>query len=671
MRRWIAGLLATLTLAGVVFAASAAVAPPAAADDPWNDDYEEHLRLLEEENGVTRKQCDDDWLGLRVSQCAQINRYRNYPSVVADGYAYTSEDALENSRRFSVRQGTAPAPVQVLGSGAAAASTTAAGMTSAQASAYVTGMTALTGAGLLSVIGKPWERWFVDEATTDLAIVSGAEPGWENGANSLQFGGLNLEFRLLNPDVFYGTTGPVQIEVTDSTGFLQGAANESQLQNRLNQQIGSQGLWVTIPGGGTRNIANWSLWWNNGSPSSTAVFTRNVSNLQHVEVDDANAVLLRWYPLGHELRPAELPSGMHGTLTTTLECTSAEGSQDIVFTDVYSGGFEMDVPAKECPQGHVLTGGRADWTTDQGTQEVWTYDAPDEIKNIPVEFDHCLTGADCGLGLWRILSDGEVESCGALAIGCQNWWSSGAKHDNYQCRAGGSVVDLGYCAHLRQPGQISPVTGVDVTPDGRVIPQPRTVSTDPDDFAHLVRVPVTVPDPEPGPGPGPQPPPPPPPPAPMPDPDVEQETRECWPSGWGVFNPFEWVYRPVQCALVWAFVPNRQVDTSALLDAFDASVIGYLVAYLPRIEGAFDGLGQYSQECGVIASTEMSHLGGGQLEITTCSPIVDAIRPFMHIALSVLALGSAVLFSINAVMAAFGLAGVLSTAGTDDKKVEK
>lgn len=31
---------------------------------------------------------------------------------------------------------------------------------------------------------------------------------------------------------------------------------------------------------------------------------------------------------------------------------------------------------------------------------------------------------------------------------------------------------------------------------------------------------------------------------------------ECWPDGWGWFNPAEWVYRPIKCALVWAFVPE-------------------------------------------------------------------------------------------------------------------
>lgn len=40
------------------------------------------------------------------------------------------------------------------------------------------------------------------------------------------------------------------------------------------------------------------------------------------------------------------------------------------------------------------------------------------------------------------------------------------------------------------------------------------------------------------------------------DPEVD---RQCLPSGWAVLNPVEWVMRPVQCALEWAFVPRPAV----------------------------------------------------------------------------------------------------------------
>lgn len=35
--------------------------------------------------------------------------------------------------------------------------------------------------------------------------------------------------------------------------------------------------------------------------------------------------------------------------------------------------------------------------------------------------------------------------------------------------------------------------------------------------------------------------------------------RNCLPTGWGVVNPLEWVTKPVQCAMEWAFVPRQTV----------------------------------------------------------------------------------------------------------------
>lgn len=34
------------------------------------------------------------------------------------------------------------------------------------------------------------------------------------------------------------------------------------------------------------------------------------------------------------------------------------------------------------------------------------------------------------------------------------------------------------------------------------------------------------------------------------------EGGDCWPNGWGWFNPAEWVLKPIKCAFEWAFVPD-------------------------------------------------------------------------------------------------------------------
>lgn len=40
--------------------------------------------------------------------------------------------------------------------------------------------------------------------------------------------------------------------------------------------------------------------------------------------------------------------------------------------------------------------------------------------------------------------------------------------------------------------------------------------------------------------------------------------RKCFPEGWGVLNPVEWVFRPVACALEWAFVPRTATINQSL-----------------------------------------------------------------------------------------------------------
>jgi len=52
----------------------------------------------------------------------------------------------------------------------------------------------------------------------------------------------------------------------------------------------------------------------------------------------------------------------------------------------------------------------------------------------------------------------------------------------------------------------------------------------------------------------------------------ENETTKgvCFPSGWGLLNPIDWVYKPVKCALTWGFVPTTPMSArlSRMKDRF-------------------------------------------------------------------------------------------------------
>lgn len=80
--------------------------------------------------------------------------------------------------------------------------------------------------------------------------------------------------------------------------------------------------------------------------------------------------------------------------------------------------------------------------------------------------------------------------------------------------------------------------------------------------------------------------------------DPSTEGGNCYPTGTAAWNPLEWVMRPVQCALVWAFVPDTGTVTQtktqiqAALDATGIPAIG------ARVGDAFGGLeGQGGSGC--------------------------------------------------------------------------
>lgn len=63
---------------------------------------------------------------------------------------------------------------------------------------------------------------------------------------------------------------------------------------------------------------------------------------------------------------------------------------------------------------------------------------------------------------------------------------------------------------------------------------------------------------------------------------------DCWPAGWGWFNPAQWVLRPIKCAMLWAFVPG-----DALTDSWDAFLVE-LGAQFPfsMVTAAVDFMGE-------------------------------------------------------------------------------
>jgi len=57
--------------------------------------------------------------------------------------------------------------------------------------------------------------------------------------------------------------------------------------------------------------------------------------------------------------------------------------------------------------------------------------------------------------------------------------------------------------------------------------------------------------------------------------------RECLGTGWGSFNPIEWILKPIKCSFEWAFVPRPTVavlNGAKLKDAFENRAPGQIAA---------------------------------------------------------------------------------------------
>lgn len=64
----------------------------------------------------------------------------------------------------------------------------------------------------------------------------------------------------------------------------------------------------------------------------------------------------------------------------------------------------------------------------------------------------------------------------------------------------------------------------------------------------------------------------------------------CFPTGWGALNPLEWVFKPIQCAFQWAFVPRQSVLNTDNLN-MSRAVTGSAVGGIQTALGAFPAFG--------------------------------------------------------------------------------
>lgn len=179
---------------------------------------------------------------------------------------------------------------------------------------------------------------------------------------------------------------------------------------------------------------------------------------------------------------------------------------------------------------------------------------PDEVKDWMTTYPQCMDGS-CLLELTKSVGGTAELSCFDSPEQCSDWKRQSVEDPaTYRCYYAGSLVGLAECnvygttfdrEKVQQgTGYADPATG---EPAPTTTPTGTPVKSNPGGAYIAMQAPVTDPT----------------------------TSRECWPSGWSAFNPFEWVFQPVKCALEWAFVPRQakitQVQTSIQLAAVNST----------------------------------------------------------------------------------------------------
>lgn len=231
-----------------------------------------------------------------------------------------------------------------------------------------------------------------------------------------------------------------------------------------------------------------------------------------------------------------------GTLTSKVTCTKADGSSVVVEnsrTGDFRPGERTAIPDAQCPPDSIVTEKQVDYNGAPVIPPTATTPVPG-IQEALENMD-CYTGKKvCKLELRQ--SDGV--SCGPGAVYCPSWASDPNADTRYQCFYNNKAVTLNTCSGFR-----APTVGVlpNTDEDGNPIPYTAPV---PDDLTEIPEEEV----PRIGDG----------------GESDTPEGKQCFPTGWNVLNPVEWVMKPVGCALDAAFVPSETVIQGHLDRAVDA-----------------------------------------------------------------------------------------------------
>lgn len=454
----------------------------------------------------------------------------------------------------------------------------------------------------------------VDETATDLPVSLGVPAGWTNGS-AYSLGGVAFSFGTPTYDA-----GANRAYISAITSHEWQTNNASAMNTEIRAATGTTAasvLYLRCEEGGTGqdfggatgyDLNSYELWRDPATGQARSIATTSWScspgllPVAHVGGSwTVGTFQTAWYAPGHFRHTPGESGGLAGEFVTTVQCVSSSGTSTLTAVSPVADGV-AEIPETMCPDGSVMGSFNVTFVPVEGDPVV-VFDGgnPEWVTDIPTEFPRCIDGQeDCVLTLWQTFANAPSQFCGAAAVGCPEWWDQVQTHpDSYQCRYGSYSVDLSYCAIYREPGTISPTVAMSVDTAGNVTIGERLDTIERsaydtlDDLKRQMDEWLQANQPQPQPTtPGT------PIPQPSPIPEFSPDADGCWSTSWGVFNPATWVYRPIQCAFQWAFVPRTAVVAQQLDGARTALDDHGILRVVPAIATIPDSIGDgWDQGC--------------------------------------------------------------------------
>lgn len=323
--------------------------------------------------------------------------------------------------------------------------------------------------------------------------------------------------------------------------------------------------------------------------------------------------------------PVAGPDGITGTVTSTVTCRPTAGGSDYVVTETLSmtvaSGHDMPIPDAQCAPGDIAVSGSVGWTPQGGTMVELVPEtfAPTEVVELPNDYPDCFNGAvqGCKLELWKIGLGGSMESCGSVGQLCQGWAQHPDPASQYQCMYGPYPIHINACSAYRAP-EVGILPNVDDEgdwlPPSAPIPNPLPNDTGTGTAPGGANFPVGELGPD-------------------------GQPTNCWPTGWGVFNPFSWVFQPVMCAAQALFVPRQSVllaTATATQEAWSNSIIGHAEDQVDQIlTGLPNVLDAGCLGPPVVFGTELEDFGmtGTWFPLNSCDEPMATVRTIAYWAL--------------------------------------